>query len=451
MRSRRNSQTSRKRWGAQNRLGNSVSISGDTALVGAYSDDDNGFGSGSAYVFTLSDGVWTQQAKLLPSDGGGGQRFGWSVSVSADTAIIGARFDDDNGSESGSAYIFTRSEGVWTQQAKLLPNDGAEFGEFGYAVSITNDGVTAIIGSPGDDDNGSIAGAAYVFTREFGSWVQLAKLLPADGSLVDAFGRSVAISGDTAVAGAPFNDDNGANSGSAYVFTRSGLIWTQQAKLLPGDGATDDQFGWSISLSDAGDTALIGANWDNDNGANSGSAYAFTRSGSVWTQQVKLLAGDGAASDEFGHSVSISANGDTALIGARSDDDNGFGSGSAHVFKRSGGAWMQGVKILPGDGDSPDNFGFSVSIDGDTALVGAHADEDNGTGSGSAYVFDVNCSPDCLADLAEPIGVLDFSDVVAFLTAFATMDAIADLAPPVGVFDFSDVVAFLASFGGGCP
>ncbi len=436
--------------GAQNRLGFSVSISGDTAVVGAWADDDNGFSSGSAYIFTRSGGVWTQQAKLLPSDARVIQRFGWSVSISADgdTALIGAVWDDDNGDFSGAAYIFTRSGGVWTQQAKLLPSDGATDDLFGNSVSITDDGDTVLIGARGDG-GGFFFGSAYVFTRSFGPWVQLAKLLPADLDLGDAFGTSVSISGDTAVIGAPGDDDNGEQSGSAYVFTQSGIFWTQQAKLLPSDGATADGFGTSISISGDGDTALIGAFFDDDNGNDSGSAYVFTRSGLIWSEQAKLLADDGAEVDQFGASVSI--DGDTALIGVRLDDDNGFASGSAYIFTRSGGVWTQQAKILADDAAAGDEFGASVSIDGDTALVGAPGDDDNGSSSGSAYVIDLNCPTACPADLAEPFGVLNFSDVIAFLTAFGAMDPAADLAPPIGVFDFSDVVAFLASFGAGCP
>ena len=187
----------------------------------------------------------------------------------------------------------------------------------------------ALIGAYGDGDNGSYSGSAYVFHRSGSTWSQQAKLIASDGAAFDWFGHSVSISGDYALVGAPDDDDNGSNSGSAYVFQRSGSTWTQQAKLIASDGAADDRFGFSVSIS--GDYALVGAYGDGDNGSASGSAYVFQRSDSTWTQQVKLKASDGAADDVFGYSVSIS--GDCALVGAYGDDDNGTESGSIYFFE----------------------------------------------------------------------------------------------------------------------
>ncbi len=427
-------------------FGFSVFISGDTAVVGAMWDDDNGTDSGAVYVFTRSGGVWTQQAKLLSADGTSNDGFGRSVSVSGDTAVIGAWGDADNGTASGSAYVFVRSNGVWTQQAKLLPADGAGGDWFGESVSISGD--TAIIGARRDTDNGSNSGSAYVFVRSGDVWTQQAKLLPTDGADGDWFGFSVSISGDTALIGA-FSDDNenGINSGSTYVFTRSGGVWTQQVKLLPTDGAGEDWFGWSVSVS--GDTAVIGAHQDGDNGIHSGSAYVFTHTGGVWTQQAKLLPSDGAAEDGFGWSVSI--NGDTAVVGAKEDDDNGPVSGSAYIFTRSSDTWTQQAKLLPADGAADDEFGRSVSISGDTAVIGAWGDDDNGSKSGSAYIFSlttINCN---LADIAEPYGVLDLADVTTFIGSFILQNDAADIAEPFGLFDLADIVMFVTLFNAGCP
>ena len=169
-------------------------------------------------------------------------------------------------------------------------------------------------------------------TTTANNWTEKFNLLASDASTGDYFGGSVSLDGNTAVIGARYDDDQGANSGSAYVFTNTGSTWTQQAKLIASDGAAEDHFGWSVSLS--GDTALIGARYDDDKGANSGSVYVFTRSGTTWTQQTKLVASDGAAEDQFGCSVSMNDN--TALIGAAWDDDQGTSSGSAYVFTRSG-------------------------------------------------------------------------------------------------------------------
>ena len=295
--------------------------------------------------------------------------------MDGDTAVAGALFDDDNGSQSGAAYVFTRESGVWSQSAKLIASDGAAGDRFGASVAV--DGDTAVAGAFGDADNGSDSGAAYVFTRESGVWSQSAKLTASNGARGDRFGWSVAVDGDTAVAGAYLDDDDdhGSESGSAYVFTRESGVWSQSAKLTPSDGARGDRFGYSVAVD--GDTAVAGAE--------SGSAYVFTRESGVWSQSAKLTPSDGAAGDYFGRSVAV--DGDTAVAGAYLDDDNGSWSGSAYVFTRESGVWSQSAKLTPSDGAREDWFGWSVAVDGDTAVAGAVFDDDNGSESGSAYVL----------------------------------------------------------------
>ncbi len=362
---------------AHDHFGYSVSISGDTALVGAYGDDDNGKRSGSAYVFVRNGSTWSLQQKLTPTDAAAYDHFGWSVSISDDTALVGASGDNDNGKRSGSAYVFVRNGSTWSLQQKLTPTDAAAEDLFGRSVSISDD--TALVGAWGDDDNGDMSGSAYVFVRSGSTWSPQQKLMPPDAAAKSLFGRSVSVSGDTALVGAP---GDGWNSGSAYVFVRSGNTWSLQNKITPADAAEYDSFGDSVSVS--GDTALVGAAGDDDNGGSSGSAYVFARSGSQWSQQDKMTAVDAAARDQFGISVSVS--GDTALVGAYKDDD-GSGPGSVYVFVRSGSTWSQQQKITPADGAAYDHFGWSVSVSGDTALVSARGDDDNGSDSGSTYVF----------------------------------------------------------------
>ncbi len=225
---------------------------------------------------------------------------------------------------------------------------------------------------------------------------QIAKILPDDGAQDDHFGISVAISGETAIIGAVQDDDNGTDSGSAYLFdTTTGQ---QIAKLLPKDGAAGDWFGDSVAISGA--TAIVGAVRDDDNGFNSGSAYLFDTTAGL--QIVKLLPDDGAAQNLFGYSVAIS--GATAIVGAVRDDDNGPTSGSAYLFDTTTG--RQIAKLLPNDGAAHDNFALSVAISGATAIVGAYKDDDNGSGSGSAYLFDASA---CSGDLDDDgdVGVKD--------------------------------------------
>jgi hypothetical protein len=266
-----------------------VSVSGNTALIGAMWDDDKGEYSGSAYVFVrAADSTWNQQAKLTASDGAAYDYFGISVAVSGDTAVIGASEDDDKSCNAGVAYVFVRAaaDGTWSQQAKLTADDGAAEDWFGGNVSVSGD--IAIIGADADDDKGWGSGSAYVFVRAAdGTWMQQAKLLAADGVADDRFGTSVAVSGDMVVIGAVGNDDMGSESGSAYVFVRAADgTWTQQTKLLAADGVADDRFGTSVAVS--GDTAVIGASLDDDKGLYSGSAYVFGSAPPVTSPHINM-------------------------------------------------------------------------------------------------------------------------------------------------------------------
>ena len=332
-------------------------------------------------------GSSVSETKLLASDGASGDLFGSSVSISSDglTAIVGAWGDDDNGSSSGSAYIFKYANGEWTE-TKLTADDGASDDNFGRFLSITGDGLTAIVGAFKDDSN---KGSAYIFEYANGSWTQT-KLLASDGASGDYFGSSVSISSDglTAIVGAYSDVENGSRSGSAYIFKYANGVWSQTEELLASDGATYDNFGYSVSISSDGLTAIVGAYGDDDNGSSSGSAYIFEYANGSWTQ-TKLLASDGASSDNFGRSVSISGDGLTAIVGAYGDDDNGSSSGSAYIFKYANGSWTETTKLLASDGASGDNFGNSVSIssDGLTIIVGAYSDVENGSRSGSAYIY----------------------------------------------------------------
>ncbi len=209
---------------------------------------------------------------------------------------------------------------TWTEQDKLLPDDSTAYDYFGDSVSISGD--YAIVGSGNKDGN---KGAAYVFIRSDTDWTQQEKLTASDGVGGDYFGYSVSIKGDSAIVGAR---GVGGTTGAAYVFVRSGTDWAQQDKLVASDGAGIDWFGCSVSID--GDHAIVGAYQDDDNGSNSGSAYVFARSGTDWTQQEKYAADDGAANDELGYSVAIS--GDYAIVGAHRDDDQGIESGSAYIF-----------------------------------------------------------------------------------------------------------------------
>ena len=341
--------------------------------------------------------------KTSKLDGVGGDKFGYAVAVDGDTAVIGAYQDNGKGADSGAVYVFSRVEGVWTQAAKLTAFDGEAYDNFGISVAV--DGDTVVVGAPGNDGDGADSGSVYVFVKPTGGWAtstETAKLTASDGAALDYFGYSVAVDGDTVLVGAYQDDDeenDSEDSGSAYIFTKpnSSGGWadwnpmenTETAKLIASDGADDDWFGVSVALD--GNTAVIGASGDDDKGIDSGSAYVFTRdSNGGWSQTKKLTADDGEAGDSFGYSVAV--NGNTAVVGAYQDDredDTAIDSGSAYVFTwdSDNNAWDDGEKLTADDGDALDYFGYSVAVDVDTVVVGAYGDDDNGSASGSAYVF----------------------------------------------------------------
>jgi esterase/lipase superfamily enzyme len=399
-------------------FGMTVAISGNYAIVGANGDDDNESNSGSAYIFELSNGTWTEKQKLLASDADNNDRFGHSVAISGNYAIVGAYYNDDNGSNSGSTYIFELSNGTWSQKQKLLASDGAHSDSFGASVAIS--GNYAIVGAYGNDDNGDSSGSAYIFELSNGTWTEKQKLLASDADNNDRFGHSVAISGNYAIVGAYYNDDNGSDSGSAYIFELSNGNWSEKQKLLASDGASGDYFGSDVAIS--GNYAIVGANGDDDNGSGSGSAYIFELSNGTWSQKQKLLASDGAYPDSFGGSVAIS--GIYAVVGAYYDDDNGQFSGSAYIFELSNGTWSQKQKLLASDGAGFDYFGHSVAISGNYAIVGAYADADNTSYSGSAYIFEfsgnggssgsVAAEEQALIDLSVQTADIDVLRAVAF-------------------------------------
>jgi hypothetical protein len=367
---------------ANDEFGYSVAIAGEYALVGAHYDIDDGKASGSAYIFKWNGISWNEQTKLTASDAAAYDAFGHSVAIAGEYALVGAPIDDDHGTNSGSAYIFKRDGGSWNEQAKLTASDGATEDYFGSSVAIAGD--YAIVGAHGNDDNGTDSGSAYIFKLDGSSWNEQTKLTASDAADYDHFGLSVAIDGEYAFVGAPYDNDNGYDSGSTYIFKRDGSSWNKQAKLTASDGETDDRFGESVAI--AGEYALISACADDDHGTNSGSAYILKRDGSSWNEQAKLTASDAAAYDWFGTSVAIA--GDYALVGAPYGGDDGIDSGSAYIFKRDGTSWNQQAELTASDGAAHDRFGESVAIAGDYVLVGAPTDSFfSDPDSGSAYIY----------------------------------------------------------------
>jgi hypothetical protein len=409
-----------------------------------------------SYTFTVSRGG-SQQAYLKASNTGANDFLGYSVALSGDTLVVGAYGEDSgatgvNGdqtsnsvSASGAAYVFVRNGNVWSQQAYLKASNPGVNDYFGVHVAISGDtiavgaheedsGATSINGSQ-SDNSATDSGAVYVFVRSGTSWLQQAYVKASNAQQYDYFGYfGLALSGDTLVVGANGEDGNGTgvsgnqgdnsatDSGAVYVFVRSGTTWSQQAYLKASNTEANDWFGHSVAVS--GDTLVVGAYGEDssatgangnqaDNGANnSGAGYVFVRSGSSWSQQAYLKASNTEAVDSFGYSVAVS--GDTLMVGAHNEDSSATGtngnqadnsasdSGAAYVFVRSGSTWSQQTYLKASNTGATDNFGYDVAVSGDALVVGAHNEDSGATGingsqtdnsainAGAAYVFTRN-------------------------------------------------------------
>ena len=385
--------------GAGDEFGLAVSISGDTAFVGAPYDDDAAEQSGSVYVFERTGATWTETQKLRASDAAYGDAFGAAVAVSGDLAVVGAPNRAGGIPGAGAGYVFEKLGGTWTERATLVAGDAAPGAHLGSVACIAPDRL--VLSAWQDPERGLDAGAVYVFERIAGSWAQAAKLAGRRTDAFDACGRSVALAGDRVLVGAPCEDGAGAQCGAAYLFERGPSGWDEVQRLAADDAASYDYLWWSVALDGA--TALVGAIGDDAAGSSSGATYVFERRAAGWAQVQKLVASDAAAGDAFGDAIAVS--GDEAIVGALDADALGEQSGSAYRFRRAGSAWAQAGKLLALDGHANCLFGAAVSISGSRALVGANVDDAAcptlpACRSGSAYVLEL--APDAAAPPDEP-------------------------------------------------
>jgi hypothetical protein len=362
-------------------------LDGDTAIIGAWRDDHGGgIDAGSAYVFTRTSGTWSEQQKLVASDAAPGDRFGNFITVSGDTAFISAHLDDHSGlDDAGAVYVFMNSGGTWIQHQKLIASTPVEDDWFGWGVAL--DGDTLVVGS-GNWGFSSEAGSAEVFIRSGNNWVFQQELTASDGEPNDVFGHFVAISGDTIVVSAPWDQHSSLfKAGSAYVFTRSGNTWAEQQKITPGDADANDEFGICVSIS--GDTVMIGSKYDDHNPGqgDSGSVYVFNRLGDTWFEHQEFTSSDAVGGDHFGDALTLK--GDTAIISARLDDHSGYtDAGSLYVFVRSDVSWVEREKVVASDMADGDGLGWGIPVSGDTVFAGAALDDHSGyVDAGSVYVF----------------------------------------------------------------
>jgi hypothetical protein len=395
----------------QDRFGYSVAVSGNTALVGAYNHLDTDGSEGAAYVFTrvVTTDQWIYQTELTPTpnpapywDYDWPVNFGCSVALSGDTALIGADLEGlgistfGDMADVGAAYVFVGSGKNWSQQAELTASDYEANDRFGNAVALSSDGNTALIGAywRGADSTAPLLppGGAYVFRRSNGAWSQQGPALTAsDAADGDFFGSAVAISGNTALVGAPRPTSGDiVGPGAVYVFTFDGTRWNGGSKLIAPDGANGDEFGDAVAL-DGPTTALVGAPNHAFTLDGQGAVYAFTF-GTRWTNTAELSAPDGLA-DGFGSSVAVDAQTNTALIGAPTDPVHLVDQGGAYVYRRSGTAWLpQCPALTASDGTTCGDFGAAVALSGNIAAVGAD-EYPCGNCQGAAYVDGLTPAP----------------------------------------------------------
>ncbi len=372
-------------------VGFSVAAYGKTAIVGAMSDDVAGSGAGAAFVFGLNGGNWQLTAELRASDAAAGDAFGNCVDVHKQVAVVAATLADTVAVDSGAVYVFELIGGTWVETAKLVASDAALGDGLGREVAVYGNLIVA--GAAADDDFGAQSGAAYLFEKVGGTWVEVAKLLPADPEPNDVFGSTVDVFGTTVVVGSPKDDDADPgipffDSGSVYVFEKNGNAWQQQAKLTASNAAFDDLFG--ISLDSSLDRIVVGSFFDGAGGFNSGAAYVYQRDGNgtesmlddTWDEVAILEANDAQESDFFGKAVAIS--GGRVIVGADREDSAGLNAGAAYVFERKN-AWQQTLKLTPSAAGG--RAGSSVALLGPVAIVGSPLADGSVQGSGKADVY----------------------------------------------------------------
>ncbi|NNF64217.1 MAG: hypothetical protein HKN07_08135 [Acidimicrobiia bacterium] len=364
--------------------GRSIAISGETAVVG----DSRFPEAGRVHLFRFFVDEWQATQILTAPVPEPADRFGDSIALADDLLIVGSPGAAMPELNRGAAYIFRRIGDEWTFESYLVARDGGA-GHF-FGTSVATDGFRVLIGAwKAEDMRGRRTGAAYSFIRDSGSWMLEAKLLDPVGAEDDLFGVAVSLSGHTAVIGAHGFDGTASNSGKALVFTRTrSRRWELESELRASDPDTSDQFGRAVSIN--GNVAAVGALQEDDPGANSGAAYVFRRSRSGWSEEQKLEAADASPVAFLGRSISLSDDGNTVLIGASGDSEGAFEAGAVYVFRHNSERWHEDTKIIAMQASAGAHFGTSVSTSGNLALVGSPGSI--GEASVISGVLNVDCN-----------------------------------------------------------
>ena len=399
--------------------------------------------AGSAYVFRFDGESWESEAWLVDAEPATEDEFGKAVGVGDDVIVIGVPYHDGVGADSGAAYVFRDTGSGWTEESILVPSDPAAYDGFGFSVAV--EGEVIIVGSFCDDDLGVDSGSVYVFRWDGQAWNEETKLLASDGAADDSFGLSLALDEGGLLIGAWGDDDQGEKAGSAYVFRFDGDSWTEEAKLTASDGAASDFFGGSVGLS--GDVAIVGAHEDDDFGSGSGAAYVYRRVRSTWQEEAKLLAWDGAEQDAFGYRVAV--NGATVCVGAYESDLLDLNAGSAYLFRYDGSQWLPEAQLLASDHEAADRLGRAVALSSDFALAGAPDEDETAYGAGAVYSFPAalsgeDCNANYIADLCDI--ELGFSEDINANGVPDECECVGDVNGD-GTVDVLDLAAVLGTWG----
>jgi len=355
-------------------FGEEIALSGDYAFITAKGDRTKG----SVYVFKFESETWTKVQKFSPDANDNGAGYGNAVSITEDYAIVGFAGDDEFANNSGSAIVYKNNNGTWEFDQKLLPDTGVYNDRFGYSVDVF--GNYALVGVPYESGNGNF-GAAYIYLKTSNGWELQQRIIASSSSFADYFGLSVAITEDYAFIGAPSVDHVATNSGIVYVFKRTNNTWTEVAILSPSDAGIGYNFGFDIDVS--GQSLAISAADAGVTGAYYGFVYLYELQNGNWVETQKLEASDKEDGDEFGASVSLSCH--YLLVGARYNEEGGFNNGAAYFFKKVDNNWTQTSKTIGSQGGGL--MGMATAISCDKALVGVSHNAVNGSSSGLVYSY----------------------------------------------------------------
>jgi hypothetical protein len=421
-------------------FGVSAILNGQSAIIGAWFDDDGASNAGSAHIYRLVDGAWVHETKVTAPGFHENRWLGVSVSIDGDVAVAGAMSEDNDALDAGAAYVYRFDGALWALEERLAAPDLAPGDYFGCAVSV--DGDVVAVGSRWDDDNGAESGSVYVYRHQAGRWSFEQKLTAPDAAANEWLGTGVLVDGDLVIVGACDADAGGIDSGAVYVYQHDGTAYVFQQKLIAPDGADEDDFGFSLARE--GNVILIGARVEsNENGMFAGSAYVFRYDGASWQMTQKLLSPAGEAGDQFGNSLDLSGN--RALVGAWQANVIGPNSGSAFLFQDQAGVFVPVLQLEVDAVVFDDWFGAQVGLSGDNAMVLARADDINGgVDAGSAYMIDLGCGV-CPADV-DGDGDIDVADLVAVILAWGQPGGPEDINRD-GVVNVLDLVEVALGWG----